>query len=169
MSTCSEVPPYYGLLVSVPCRKFSTTSSLPGLAASYNCCFVSGPPGPSKSRALVGLLGALATLQSSNPCTFCMTYCPAPPFSPGFRIRSPLSSTGISRLSPWPEAWEPVLTTEPGNLAVTPSLTPDSVSIQAVSDCGFCRKRQARTRQALFVAVLSIVGIEVTLGLLRDD
>ena len=33
------------------------TSSLPGFASSYIACFVSGPPGPSKSRALVGLGG----------------------------------------------------------------------------------------------------------------
>lgn len=45
----------HGLFVSVPCLMLSRTSSFPGLASSYSFCLVSGPPGPSKSRALVGL------------------------------------------------------------------------------------------------------------------
>ena len=41
---------------------------------------------------------------------------------------SPPSSTGISRLSPAPEAAEPVVRVLPGNLLVTDSSTPDSVA-----------------------------------------
>lgn len=47
--------PSPGLIVSFPCLTLLPTSSLPGFAASYCACFVSGPPAPSKSRAFVGL------------------------------------------------------------------------------------------------------------------
>ena len=56
------------------------------------------------------------------------TYWPDPPFSPGLEIISPPSSTGISRLSPAPEAAEPTLIVLPGNLFVTLVSTPDSVA-----------------------------------------
>ena len=41
---------------------------------------------------------------------------------------SPPSSTGISRLSPAPEAADPVVIVLPGNLLVTDSSIPDSVA-----------------------------------------
>ena len=44
-------------------------------------------------------------------------------------MMSPPSSTGISRLSPAPEADEPTLTVLPGNLVVTFVSTPDSFAI----------------------------------------
>lgn len=53
---------------------------------------------------------------------------PDPPFSPGLEIKSPPSSTGISRLSPAPEAAEPTVMVLPGNLFVTLVSTPDSVA-----------------------------------------
>lgn len=56
------------------------------------------------------------------------TYWPEPPFSPGLEIRSPPSSTGISRLSPAPEAAEPTVMVLPGNLLVTLVSMPDSVA-----------------------------------------
>ena len=56
---CVHLPlPFFclrDLAVSVPYLTLST-SSLPGFASSYIACFVSGPPGPSKSRAFVGLV-----------------------------------------------------------------------------------------------------------------
>lgn len=57
-----------------------------------------------------------------------LSYWPDPPFSPGLEIRSPPSSTGISRLSPAPDAAEPTLMVLPGNLLVTLVSTPDSVA-----------------------------------------
>ena len=56
------------------------------------------------------------------------THCPDPPFSPGLEIKSPPSSTGISRLSPAPEAAEPTFIVLPGNFSVTEVSTPDSVA-----------------------------------------
>ena len=61
-----------------------------------------------------------------------LTYWPDPPFSPGLEIKSPPSSTGISRLSPAPEAAEPTLIVLPGNLFVTLVSTPDSVAEREV-------------------------------------
>lgn len=49
---------------------------------------------------------------------------PPPPIAP------PPSSTGISRLSPAPEAEEPTLTVEPGNFCVTDVSTPDSFAVE---------------------------------------
>lgn len=45
----------------------------------------------------------------------------------------PPSDSGISRLSPAPEAAEPYVTSEPGNLFVTDSSTPDSAAAVTVS------------------------------------
>ena len=127
---------------SLPCLTLLLTSSLPGFASSYIACFVSGPPGPSKSRAFVGLgLGVSFTLSLRprpysilKPAGRCgSTYWPDPPFSPGLEIISPPSSTGISRLSPAPEAAEPTLIVLPGNLFVTLVSTPDSVAGREVS------------------------------------
>ena len=136
---------YFGLhglfrFQSLPCLMLLLTSSLPGFASSYIACFVSGPPGPSKSRALVGLgeiTSQLPLFPFKNPPTdfyfepagvYGSTYWPDPPFSPGLEIISPPSSTGISRLSPAPEAAEPTLIVLPGNLFVTLVSTPDSVA-----------------------------------------
>ena len=41
---------------------------------------------------------------------------------------SPPSSTGISRLSPAPEAADPEMAVDPGNLLVTDSSIPESVA-----------------------------------------
>lgn len=48
------------------------------------------------------------------------THCPVAGFSP------PPSLSGISLLSPWPEAAEPYTTSEPGNFCSTDWSTPDS-------------------------------------------
>ena len=123
--------------ISVPYLTLLLTSSLPGFASSYIACFVSGPPGPSKSRAFVGL-GLTVSFSAVRPRPHsilsrlaCLdsTYRPDPPFSPGLEIISPPSSTGISRLSPAPEAAEPTLIVLPGNLFVTLVSTPDSVAV----------------------------------------
>jgi len=58
--------------------------------------------------------------------TWWATHRPLP--SPVLFIRSPPSSTGISRLSPAPEAAEPTFTVLPGNFEVTDSSTPDSLA-----------------------------------------
>lgn len=47
-------------------------------------------------------------------------------YRPVALLMSPPSSKGISRLSPAPDAAEPTVTVEPGNLVVTASLTPES-------------------------------------------
>ena len=124
---------------SLPYLTLLLTSSLPGFASSYIACFVSGPPGPSKSCALVGLGGdnksarsvlvpvhnpPLNSILSGPICMDGSTHWPDPPFSPGLEIISPPSSTGISR----PEAAEPTLIVLPGNLFVTLVSTPDSVA-----------------------------------------
>ena len=44
-----------GLIIPMLYLTLFLTSSLPGFASSYIACLVSGPPGPSKSRAFVGL------------------------------------------------------------------------------------------------------------------
>lgn len=48
---------------------------------------------------------------------------------------SPPSSTGISRLSPAPEAAEPTTTALPGNLEVAPASTPDSRAGEDLITC----------------------------------
>ena len=124
------------LFVSFPYLTLLLTSSFPGFASSYIACFVSGPPGPSKSRAFVGLGSSVSFSFWSVRDPFhaepagirVSTYWPDPPFSPGLEIISPPSSTGISRLSPAPEAAEPTLIVLPGNLFVTSVFTPDSVA-----------------------------------------
>ena len=55
---------------------------------------------------------------------------PDPPFSPGLEIMSPPSSTGISRLSPAPEAEEPTFTPPPGYFVVALVSTPDSLAVR---------------------------------------
>lgn len=114
---------------------------------SYIAFFVSGPPGPSKSRALVGLArNQLCLNPSISPCSG-PTYWPDPPFSPGLEIRSPPSSTGISRLSPAPDAAEPTVMVLPGNLSVTLVSTPDSVAGRfQLSEEGRGRGGEAFTR-----------------------
>lgn len=54
------------------------------------------------------------------------TYRAFPCLPPASMTKSPPSSKGISRLSPAPEAAEPTLTVDPGNLLVTFVSTPDS-------------------------------------------
>ena len=144
----SASPPITSLLLSEPDHVgpltyliLLLTSSLPGFASSYSACFVSGPPGPSKSRALVGLGGEEVSLCLSRIHSFIhsreATYWPEPPFSPGLEIRSPPSSTGISRLSPAPEAAEPTLMVLPGNFSVTLVSTPESVAGGVVRSGGW--------------------------------
>lgn len=69
------------------------------------------------------------------------TYWPDPPFSPGLEIKSPPSSTGISRLSPAPEAAEPTVMVLPGNLFVTLVSTPDSVARRCQLSDGIAKSR----------------------------
>ena len=116
-----------GLIIPMPYLILLLTSSLPGFASSYIACLVSGPPGPSKSLALVGLETSELRLKTKF-LSGCSTYWPDPPFSPGFEIKSPPSSTGISRLSPAPDAAEPTFMVLPGNFSVTLVSTPDSVA-----------------------------------------
>lgn len=49
-------------------------------------------------------------------------------------VMPPPSSTGISRLSPAPDAAEPIWTVLPGNLVVTLASTPDSVAVLIVRE-----------------------------------
>ena len=78
-----------------------------------------------------------------SPCE--VTHCPDPPFSPGLEIKSPPSSTGISRLSPAPDAAEPTLMVLPGNFSVTLVSTPDSVARRCELGDEVERGERART------------------------
>ena len=84
----------------------------------------------------------ISALSQARPTLTRQTHCPLPPFSPGFEIRSPPSSTGISRLSPAPDAAEPTLTSAPGNLLLTDWSTPDSVAVGGVVSGGCFVKRR---------------------------
>jgi hypothetical protein len=97
------------------------------------------------------------------------TYCPDPVF-PDLVMRSPPSSIGISRLSPAPEAAEPTFTLPPGNLSAALVSMPDSVAVGRSKAEGYGWGRGIRyTRVRSTDAMLCLVGVEVTLGLLGED
>lgn len=132
-------------------RTFPVTSLSPGRSSSASATLSSGPPLPSKSFALVCLvISALRPDRTGIPlyrswsvpcpkrckdphlstalCHFAKpfrcreqeTYLPAPLYT------SPPSSSGIVGFSP--RLVPPTCTVEPGNWAVTFSLTPESVA-----------------------------------------
>ena len=86
-------------------------------------------------------------------------------YRPVALLMSPPSSTGISRLSPAPDAAEPTVTVEPGNLFVAASLMPESeamrwlVNVLRDGVCGFT---------GVASSLLHCVRVEVTLSLLSD-
>lgn len=116
---------------SLTCLTLLVTSSLPGFASAYAAALSSGPPSPSKSRAFVGLdhwsapkryakiYVAATNIKRDRGSN---TYCPVA------RLMSPPSSTGISRLSPAPDAAEPTVTSLPGNFLTADSSIPDSTA-----------------------------------------
>ena len=95
-------------------RTFSRTSSEPGLYCAYCAALSSGPPSPSKSRALL-----------SRPRSSTL----------------PPSSSGMSRFPPAPDAADPVTTLPPGNRSAADSSIPDSRA--GVVRLGFGMERKA--------------------------
>jgi len=158
----------YGLFVSPPCLTLPKRSSSPPLLTSSAASLSSGPPTPSKSFAFVCLMCAvLAKLLNflAFSAVFPLSSCSGDDCKGGERGRGweetyffvcglmpPPSSSGISRLSPAPDAAEPYVTVAPGNLFSTSSLTPDSSTItiqdrvisQLNQDCLWCLLRDER-------------------------